>query len=48
MTEPKYKTIKIRLDTYRALKKLAAEKPESLMAVIDRLVRAAKETKPVG
>lgn len=38
MTEPKHKTIKVWFNTYRKLKKLAAEKPESLAALVDRLV----------
>lgn len=51
MSEPKHKTIKVWFSTYRELKKLAAEKPESLAALIDRLVQEAKQKKderPVG
>lgn len=48
-TEPKHKTIKVWYSTYRLLKKLAAEKPESLAALIDRLAQSENETKqPVG
>jgi hypothetical protein len=43
MIEPKHKTIKVRYSTYHELKKLAAEKPESLAALIDRLTRAERE-----
>jgi predicted CopG family antitoxin len=48
-TEPKHKTIKVWYGTYRKLKRLAAEKPESLAALIDRLVEQEESRrKPVG
>lgn len=38
--EPKHRTIRIRVSTYRKLKRLAARKPEALLALIERLVDA--------
>jgi predicted patatin/cPLA2 family phospholipase len=43
MDEPKHQTIKVWYRTYKELKKLAAEKPESLAALLDRLVQAERE-----
>jgi hypothetical protein len=47
-TEPKHKTIKVWYSTYRELKKLAAEKPESLAALLDRLVREESDRRKGG
>ena len=41
--DPKHKTIKVWFSTYRTLRQLAAEKPESMAALIDRLVNTEKE-----
>lgn len=49
-----YRTIKIRPLTYRALKVLAAERGETILDLIDRLVKQAQEKqqeqadRPVG
>ncbi len=43
MDEPRHKTIKVWFSTYRELRKLAAEKPESMAALVDRLVKAERE-----
>lgn len=48
MSEPKHQTIKVWYDTYRELRKLAAEQPESMAALIDRLVRAERERRQKG
>ncbi len=43
MDEPKHKTIKVRFGTYRELRKLAAERLESMAVLIERLVQAERE-----
>lgn len=43
----KHQTIKIWHETYRELKKLAAEKPEPMAALIDRLVKEEIERRKV-
>lgn len=43
MDEPRHKTVKVWFGTYRELRKLAAEKPESMAALLDRLTKAERE-----
>lgn len=43
MQDPKHKTVKVWFVTYRELRKLAAEKPESMAILIDRLVQEERQ-----
>lgn len=47
MDQPRHKTIKVWYETYRTLKRLAAEKPEALAALVDRLVQDEVERRSV-
>lgn len=47
MQQPKHKTIKVRFATYRSLRKLAADAPETMTALIDRLVQEEIERRKI-